>query len=69
MPPIQGRWAKAWHGYLAHFWLNERTTLCGKTHMLAHSHGTWHAMARSTCKHCQKKHTALRIEQQKGDTQ
>jgi hypothetical protein len=65
MKPSHGRWAKAWHGYLAHFWLNDRETLCGKIHMLAHSYGTWHIRYRSTCRKCKEKYGALYIERQK----
>lgn len=66
MKQIQGRWGKAWHGYLEHFWLSDRKTLCGKTHMLAHHGGTRHARGRGQCKHCRQKFPALCIERQKG---
>ena len=77
MPTIKGYWAKAWDGYLAHFWVGDRETLCGKTHMLPHSHRGWHTRARSTCKKCQKRHAALLAKQagsltqptKKGETQ
>lgn len=69
MPKIQGYWAKPWHGYLYHFWIPGGATLCGKTHMLAHRLGSWHALGRGTCKHCKLKHTKLLAEQEKETNQ
>lgn len=69
MRSIQGQWAKAWGGYLAHFWTEEKKTLCGKTHLVPCRYGDWHTRARSKCKKCLRKYHALRIEREKETTQ
>lgn len=65
MTTINGYWAKAWDGYLLHFWLHDHKTLCGQTHMIPHTLDSWHARARGTCKHCEKKYDELLVKQEK----
>jgi len=64
MTTINGYWAKAWDGYLLHFWLPNHGTLCGKTHMVPHTPRSFHAPARGPCKHCQKKYDKLVAERE-----
>ena len=66
MTTPNGYWGKAWHGRLLHFWTTNRETLCGKTHMLAHSYRNRFSFATGRCKRCQKKHAALLAEREKG---
>jgi len=69
MTPINGYWAKAWDGYLLHFWTDYHTTLCGKTHMTPHNERSWYMRATAICKKCKKKHNALLARQEREATQ
>jgi len=66
MPTINGYWAKAWDGYLRHFWVDDHKTLCGQTHMFPHFPGHVAIPARAVCKRCQKNYDALLAAQEKG---
>lgn len=66
---VSGCWSRAWGGHRAHFWVTDKQTLCGKTHLRPHNYQQQHSLASGKCKECKERHDALLTEREETLTQ